>query len=354
MSPILLPQTLFSTAVVVTGALAACLTSLLYFRRVRMERPAIGVFNARDLIVISVFIIGLPMLYLLLPSWALTGFLVLTFLASLSIGYKPLVPPVLLWAGIGLLLGTNIWLARTQLGTVTGWQIYWALTSLIVLLGSVAVVNLYAQGGMRLRHVAFFAFGLAFYDAIFSIVIPLTPLLADAFQGHPLDPSIGMRTGLLSANIGIGDLLVYGLFTVVAYKAYGPRGARLALGTVVLFGAVLPATAPLLINTVIRGGLNVVVPAQTFFGPAALLAYLWLRTHGPERTMAQFLAANNTPTPPPHATAGRPFQRQPSQVDLFGDRTAPPHPAEENHKQVSAATVSGSGTDSVTPGSRCL
>jgi len=189
-----------------------------------------------------------------------------------------------------MLIGLDIWLARTQLGTVTGWQIYWALTSVIVLLGSVAVVNLYAQGGMRLRHVAFFAFGLAFYDAFFSMVIPLTPLLADAFQGHPLDPSIGMRTSLLSANIGIGDLLVYGLFTVIAFKAYGRRGARLALGIVILFGAVIPASAPLLISVVVRGGLNVVVPAQTFFGPAALLAYLWLRRLGPERTMAQFLA----------------------------------------------------------------
>jgi hypothetical protein len=332
MSPILLAQTLFSIAVAVTGALVACLVALLYFRHVRMERPAIGTFNARDLIVVSVFIIGLPVLYLLLPSWALTGFLILTFLASLSIGYKPLLPPVLLWGGIGTLIGLNIWLARTQLGTVTGWQAYWTLTSVIVLLGSVAVVNLYAQGGMRLQHVAFFAFGLAFYDAFFSMVIPLTPLLADAFQGHPLDPSIGMRTAFLSANIGIGDLLVYGLFTVVAFKAYGRPGARLAIGIVVLFGAVIPASAPLLISIVVRSGLNVVVPAQTFFGPAALLAYLWLRKLGPERTMTQFLATNDTPpnaairpapTPTfPHSALHQ--ASEPERTGKPGESAAPP------------------------------
>lgn len=297
MSPILVPQTLFSVVVVVFGAVATCLASLLYFRRVRMERPAIGTFNVRDLVVLSVFIVGLPVLYLLLPAWTLTGFLVLTFVASLSIGYKPLLHPVVLWGGIGVLIGTNIYLARSHLGTVAGWQMYWALTSLIVLLGSVAVVNLYAQGGMRLQHVAWFAFGLAFYDAFFSLVIPLTPLLADAFQGHPLDPSIGMRTTFLSANIGIGDLLIYGLFTVLAFKAYGRRGAAAAVGTVVVFGAVLPATAPLLISAVVRGGLNVVVPAQTFFGPAALLVYVLLRKlGGPERTMAQFRAVGDPPT----------------------------------------------------------
>lgn len=46
-----------------------------------------------------------------------------------------------------------------------------------------------------------------------------------------------------------------------------------------------------MLAAVIRGGLNVVVPAQTFFGPAALVAYLWLRRRGPERTMAQYLAS---------------------------------------------------------------
>jgi hypothetical protein len=159
----------------------------------------------------------------------------------------------------------NSWLARTQLGTVRGWQLYWALTSVIVLLGSVAVVNLYVQGGMRLKHVAYFAFGLAFYDAFFSMVIPLTLLLADAFLGRPLDPSIGMRTALLGAKIGIGDLLMYGLFTVAAFKAYGRIGAQVAFPTVAIFGAILPASAPLVLSVVIRGGLYVVVPAQTCF-----------------------------------------------------------------------------------------
>ncbi|MDQ2958277.1 MAG: hypothetical protein M3Y42_15090, partial [Actinomycetota bacterium] len=140
-------------------------------------------------------------------------------------------------------------------------------------------------------HVAYFAFMLAFYDAFFSMVIPLTPKLADAFLGRPLDPSIGMRMTLLGANIGIGDLLIYGLFTVTAYKAYSKIGGWVAIGTVTVFGSIIPACAPLMLAAVIRGGLNVVVPAQTFFGPAALVAYLWLRRRGPERTMAQYLAS---------------------------------------------------------------
>lgn len=310
MSPILVPQTIFSVFVVLVGALLSCACALAYFRHVRMERPAVGTFNGRDIVFLSVFIIALPLLYLVLPGWALTGFLIVTFLASLSIGYRNLLAPMTLWLVIGILIGANIWLAETQLGTVRGWQFYWGLTSVIVLFGVVAVVNLYIQGGMRLKHVAVLAFGLAFYDAFFSMVIPLTPQLADEFQGKPLDPSIGMRTALLSSNIGIGDLLVYGLFTVAAFKAYGWVGARVSFGIVTIFGALLPATAPLLLSIVIRGGINVVTPAQMFFGPAALLAYFWLRRIGRERTMAEYLASSDPGRPvktrPPGRAPSRP------------------------------------------------
>lgn len=313
MNPILVPQTMFSIGVVLVGAMLTCVCSLVYFRHVRMERPALGTFNARDIAFLSVFIVGLPMLYLLVPGWGLTSFLVLTFLASLSIGYRSLVRPEILWAGIGLLVGINIWVARTQLGTVSGWQLYWTLNSIAVLLGAVAIVNLYVQGGMKFKHVALFAFGLAFYDAIFSMVIPLTPQLADAFQGQPLDPSIGMRTALLSANIGIGDLLVYGLFTIAAYKAYGQPALKVVFPTVAVFGALIPAAAPLVLSIVIRGGLNVVVPAQTFFGPAAFVAYLYLRHRlGRERTMAEFLASSDVgATLNPVAVGDRAGQRIP-------------------------------------------
>ena len=90
-----------------------------------------------------------------------------------------------------------------------------------MLFAVVAVANLYIQGGMRLRHVAWLALGLAVYDPIFSFGVPLTAKLADAFAGFPLDPSIGFRAGLNSANIGIGDLLVYSAFAVAASRDTG-------------------------------------------------------------------------------------------------------------------------------------
>jgi hypothetical protein len=288
MVDILVPQTLFAAPITLLGVLAVCFSALYFFRRVSLERPPIGVFNGRDIVVLYVFIITLPTLYLVLPQWLLTGFLIITFMAALSIGYRPVLPRSMLWPAIGLLLGVNIWIARTMLGTVAGWQLMLAMNAVMVLLAAVAVANLYAQGGMRLKHVAWFALTLGVYDLAF---LPFTLQLADAFIGKPLNPAIGMRMSVYNVDIGLGDVLVYALFTVTAMKAYGPRAARMAIGVIAVFGAVLPALAPLLIAQVSRGTGNVVTPAQVIFGPAALVTYLLLRRrYGPERTFAEYRA----------------------------------------------------------------
>jgi hypothetical protein len=107
-----------------------------------------------------------------------------------------------------------------------------------------------------------------------------------------------MRYGLYNASIGLGDLLVYALFMITAYKAYGRTAARLALGLVVVFGAAAPSVAPMILDSFITARTDLVVPAQTLFGPAAFVAYLWMRRHyGRERTMQEFLASNDVVRP---------------------------------------------------------
>jgi hypothetical protein len=275
------------------GAMATCLCSLQYLRRVRMERPPIGTFNGRDIAILIAFLAVLPELYLLLPRTVLTSLLAMTFVASLSIGLKPLLSPVRLWLVIGVLLGADIWLARTMLGTVVGWQVYWTENAVIVLLGAVSVANLYVQGGMKLRHVAWFALVLAGYDLVATLVFPTTNTLTQEFLGFPLDPSIGMRFGLANATIGLGDLLVYALFVTAAFKAHGRSAARLALALVFVFGVALPAYAPVVVNVIDARG-DSIFPAQAFFGPAAYVAYRWMRNrYGTERTMKEFLASSD-------------------------------------------------------------
>ena len=234
---------------------------------------------------IAFFIIVLPILYLILPDVVLTGFLIVTFTSALYIALSPLIPARLMWVGIVALLGANIWVTETLLGTKLGWQLYWGMTSIAVLIAAVGISNLYVQCGMRLGHIAWFALFLAGYDAFFSMVIPLTPKLADAFEGRPLDPSIGFTMGLFSANIGLGDVLIYCLFTVAAYKGFGRQGAMTAFIIVTIFGAIIPGMVPILITRFVRQGVGIVVPAQTFFGPVAFATYFWLRRHAPERNM---------------------------------------------------------------------
>jgi hypothetical protein len=291
--------TIFELIVAVTATVLTCLLALHYLRRVRLERPAIGTFNRRDISTLFVFIVGLPFLYVILPQWMLTSVLVLTFVAALSIGGRPLIRQARLWPMLGLGIGLNIWMARTLLGTVVGWQIYWLETDVLVVLAAVSAANLYVQGGMRLRHVSWFALVLAAYDAVFTLKWPITNTLAERFLGWPLDPSVGFRMGIYNASIGIGDLLVYALFLIAAYKAYGRVAVRPAMSVIVLCGAIIPSLAPLLFRVLIDARTDLIVPAQTAFGPIAFLCYLHLkRTYGPERNMVAFLASSDIPRQP--------------------------------------------------------
>lgn len=263
----------------------------MYFKHVRLERPAIGTFNGRDIFVLLAFIIVLPALYLVLPGAALTGFLVVTFFAALWIALRPLLPARLLLLLIPAALALDIVITYSLLGTRSGWQVYWIVTSTIVMLAAVGVSNLYVQGGMRLRHIAWFALFLAVYDVVFSLIIPLTPRLADAFEGRPLNASVGYAMDSYRANIGLGDLLVYSLYTIAAYKGFGNRGVGVSLVIITIFGALIPSLVPLIVETFTRGSLGIVVPAQTFFGPVAFLTYLWLARGTRERSMAEWWAS---------------------------------------------------------------
>lgn len=318
-----LSRSIFELAVATIGALATSLTAWYYLRRVRIERPAIGRFNGRDVLILFVFLAALPAIYLALPQWGITSLLALTFMASMSIGFAHVFGMTRTWIAIGLLIGANIYIGLNMLGTVIGWQVFWAETSVITWLAAISVSNLYVQGGMQLRHVAYFTLGLAVYDVVFTIVWPISNYLIREFVGHPLFPAIGMRVGFDEAIIGLGDLLVYALFTTACVKAYGKVAARMAVVLIVIFGAALPAMSSLLINY-IDARADIVIPAQTWFGPAAFVFYLWLRRrYGRERTMKEFLASNDVlHRPLPSGAAAPPPEPHPAGDDVLAEEPA--------------------------------
>jgi hypothetical protein len=271
----------YQASVVCAGAVLAVLAALTFLRNVQLQRPAIGTFNGRDIVVLFVFIVTLPVLYLIVPHVVLAGFLILTFASALAIGYRPVVPRAALWLGIAGLLGADMTLAAVMGHSVGLWQAYWIVNSVLMMFAVAAVSNLYIQGGMRLSHVAWFALGLAVYDPMFSFVFPITDQLANRFAGFALDPSMGFRFGPHIQNIGIGDLLVFTLFVLAAYRGYGRRAAGVATAAVVVVGGIVPIVLPTLVSGLNTEG-GFVVPVQTFFGPAAFLLYLWFRRRGAE------------------------------------------------------------------------
>jgi hypothetical protein len=292
-------ECLYLFGVIMTGVIVLCAGSLAYFRRVRMERPPVGTFNARDVVILLVVIGILPFVYGWLPDTVVTCILGVTFASALYIGYRPLLGPVGIWLAIGLLIGFNIWSSNHVLGTIAGWQLWYAEQSIAVLLAAIAVSNLYVQGGMRLRHVAWLALGLACYDILFASYYPLTGRLLARYITHPLIPVVGMRFGEVDYAVGLGDMLVYSLFFVAAYKAYGKRAAMVAAGVIVVMGGLATAFLPFLFNLK-NTNLDTLIPAQSLFGPAAFVTYLWMKRHyGRERTMAEYLASQGGATAAP-------------------------------------------------------
>ncbi|HEX6448403.1 MAG TPA: hypothetical protein VF060_02975 [Trebonia sp.] len=291
-------QTLTEFGVILAGVTVVCGGALAYFRRVRMDRPAVGTFNTRDVVILLGFIGVLPFVYGWLPVPLVTCLLVLTFTSALYIGYRPLLGPVGIWLGIGLLLGFNIWSSNHIMGTLPGWQVWFTEQGITVALAAIAVCNLYLQGGMKFRHVAWLSLGLAGYDVIFAAYYPLTGRLIARYLTHPLTPLVGIRFGYVDYAVGLGDLLVYSLFFVAAYKAYGARAATIAAGVIVVMGGFATAFIPYLFNFT-NANLDELIPAQSLFGPAAFITYRWMKRHyGRERTMAEYLASQGAAAAP--------------------------------------------------------
>jgi hypothetical protein len=289
-----LEQTFTELGVIMTAVVVVCAGALAYFRRVRMERPAVGTFNVRDVVILVVFIGVLPFAYGWLPIPVVTWVLALTFASALYIGYRPLLGSAGIWLAIGVAFGFNIWSSNHLMGTLPGWQVWFTEQSIMVVLAAIAVCNLYLQGGMKLRHVAGLSLALACYDVIFAAYYPLTGRLIARYITHPFFPLAGIRLGYVDYAIGLGDLLAYSLFFLAAYKAYGRRAATVAAVVVTVMGGFATAFVPYLFNFT-NSNLDELIPAQSLFGPAAFVTYLWMRRHyGRERTMAEYLASQDS------------------------------------------------------------
>ncbi len=202
------------------GALALVLASL-YFRRYQVTRPPIGVFNRRDVYVVLGAIVLVPYLYLALPSWAVTALLALASSSVLYFVAEPMTRSRRATLAVALVLVVVDIVTALARG-VTSIE-FLVVNNVVVVLVVLGIANLWAQSGMRARHVAVLAGALAAYDFVATSQLTLMTDLIHRLAHVPLVPFVAWGGARDGVAIGLGDLLLAGAFPLVMRKA--GRGA---------------------------------------------------------------------------------------------------------------------------------
>jgi hypothetical protein len=256
--------------------------SYLYFRTVRIARPPVGRYNLRDVVFMMVAVVVLPPLYLKIPTWLVTAILGMVFVAVLQFTLAPILPrplPLLVAASV---VFADVIVAYQVGQTGVGFVVFAALNDLVIAAGVVGVCNLYVQNGMRARDVAVFGVALAVYDLVATIVLPVMVEFFSRVRRLPLAPILSWGQGSSSAPIGLGDVLMLTLWTLVSYKAFGRVSAWFA-------GALGLATVTMFFVLVSVGVITSGVPSMAALGPLMAVHYLVSRRRlGPERSVMEY------------------------------------------------------------------
>jgi hypothetical protein len=281
---------LSSIAVVSAFVLLAVVGAVVYTRRVRMDRPPIGVFNLRDIVVLSIVVVVLPPLYLHIPSFLIVAVLALV---ATGIAYFTLTPVV---GRIGLVLAVGLVVADIALSWLGSGEAqqpaFLIVNNALMTLLAIGVGALYVQSGIKARDVTVFAVVLAVYDVLATVALPVMIEFFARVAELPLTPAILWGSGAGAVGAGLGDLLIVVLWTLVAEKAFGRRAGLLAAVTGV--GAVYALFLAFRLDW-----LNTPVPAMVVLGPLIVVEYAVLaRRRGRERTAGEYLGLPAAPVPP--------------------------------------------------------
>ena len=283
--------TLSSILVVLAHIVVLLVAGVQYLRRARIDRPPVGVFNRRDVLVVAGALIVIPPLYLRLPTVVLGVVFALLSTALLHFSLSPLLGARRASAtAIGLVV-LDVVLAEISRD---GAEWLFLLVNNVALgIVVVGVCNVWVQSGIRARHVALLAAGLAVYDLIATVVLPLMEDFLDRIQSVPLTPVLAWGHGSGQVGIGVGDLLLVVVWTLVAEKAFSRRAGLVAAG----LGVALVSALFLVFWMDLY---NRPLPAMVVLGPAIGLQYVLLaRRTKHQRTTAEYFAT--LPRTPPTA-----------------------------------------------------
>ncbi len=284
---------LSSILIVLAHAVAMVVIGLAYLRRVRIERPPIGVYNLRDILGVAVVLVILPPLYLHLPDAAVIAILATAVTATL---YFTLTPALGRWWGTGaaltlvtadLVLG--LW---DRAGHLAAFVI---LNNLLMVAVAIGVANIWAQSGIKAREVAVLAAGLAVYDMLVTVVTPTMVEFFVRVAALPLAPVVGWGSGAGMVGIGLGDLLLILVWTLVAERTFGTGAGLIAAGACLL--VVVAIDMAFWLDLV-----NLPVPAMVVLGPVIVGHFALLRRRRAQTTEQYFAGQQAAVAPPPPAT----------------------------------------------------
>ena len=268
--------------VAVIGCEAAAVAgSLLFFRRLRVDVPPIGVFGLDDAIAVGIFASVMPFVYLALPYWLVASLFALGGASVLQLAFAAIVPRPAVWPLVGALTATEVALLA-WLGSRDG--AFLSLNDCLLIVIVIGLANLWAQSGMRVRDAVVLGAGVAVYDYLATLKASLMVDLVDRLAGVAFAPRVAFAAhGPAILSVGLGDLLFASVFPLLMRKAYGKRAAIVSAATALAALAVMTAAAD--------AGLAHVLPAMVVLWPLMLIQYAWWRRRGPERTTCAYLAA---------------------------------------------------------------
>ncbi len=287
-----------SSVLVTTGlVLLTVLAARIYFHRVRVDRPPVGVFNLRDVGFSFIVLVVVPPLYLQLPRALIGTMLVLFGVGLLYFMLSPLTGKLPAFGMAVLLAGGEVALVLSGRASSA---LFVGLNDLVLLLLVVGVCNTWAQSGIRARDTVVFAIAVTGYDVVATGLMPTTLDFATRLQALPFAPMMGWGTGSAAVFTGLGDLLFIVLWPLVAEKAYSAGAGRAAV--VVTLGCVATITTLYQLHILTRP-----IPGMVLMGPAIVVHFWWLRRrHRRERTAGEYEVSRHPDLPPLVVPPARP------------------------------------------------
>lgn len=267
--------------VVLAFSYGALVFSWLYFRRYRVVRPPVGVFNLSDITFMVCGIVLVPYLYLALPAWVVVLLLAGGTLSLVYFLWEPISSKrttVLVVSGATVVVDLCVFV-----GFGSGSNLFFAVNNFVLVASVVSLTNLWVQSGMKARDITVLALFLTAYDLAATWLMPLMFEVLTHLATLPFSPMVVWR---LSHNgpvigLGLGDLLLASAFPLVLRKAFSHQA-----GIVAMIVAALCLLCVLLLPT------DIVFPVMIVLGPLMVVQYAyWSRREGKERSTREYLLA---------------------------------------------------------------